>query len=210
MPDESVVLLRDAGGGDREWEPGFRTMLVWVGPTVVAEAVAARLRKDPRVLPLLPNGPASVIVEPADLFTLRSLRDTRRAADAPEPERDAPEPVRAAFIAAVLAETWGAAGQSEALLQQAPENAPTVDIPAELPALSPAAAAVLEILLELPSYRGLTGPKILDALSARNPPIHIDQSTLTTRVIPELKAYGIENQRRIGYRIPNDARHTRG
>jgi hypothetical protein len=50
-------------------------------------------------------------------------------------------------------------------------------------------------------------------LNNRNPPINFDQSTLTKRIIPELKAYGVKNRRGVGYYIDpslrrNDATST--
>lgn len=72
------------------------------------------------------------------------------------------------------------------------------------PALSEHAAAVYDVLIALPVHRALTGPKILNALKRRS--IYVEQSTLTSRIIPELKPYGIENAPRKGYRIRPDNR----
>lgn len=69
----------------------------------------------------------------------------------------------------------------------------------ELKPLSEKAAAVLELLKTAPEHRGMTGPKILEALDKKN--ILIDQSTLTKNIIPELKPYGVKNRPRIGYYI---------
>jgi len=72
--------------------------------------------------------------------------------------------------------------------------------------LSAKACAVLELLKALPAHRGMTGPEILDALMKRNPPMLCDQSTLTRRIIPKLKPYGVKNKRGAGYYIdPIDA-----
>jgi len=65
--------------------------------------------------------------------------------------------------------------------------------------LSEKASAVLELLKTLPEHRGMTGPKILETLDAKS--IHIDQSTLTKNIIPELQSYGVKNKPRIGYYI---------
>jgi len=73
-----------------------------------------------------------------------------------------------------------------------------------LPILSDAAAGVYEILIAQPFYQGMTGPQLLDALLARG--INIEQSTLTSRIIPELEPYGVENAPRKGYRIPENRR----
>jgi len=70
----------------------------------------------------------------------------------------------------------------------------------DLPVLSLKQAAVYEMLVEHPPYRGMTGPEIIDELQNRG--IFTDQSTLTSRIIPALCPYGIENAPRIGYRIP--------
>jgi len=75
------------------------------------------------------------------------------------------------------------------------------------PALSAHAAAVYEILLEQPTYRSMTGPELIKALENRN--IFTEQSTLTSRIVPELKPYGVENKPRIGYRIPEEKRPSR-
>jgi len=76
--------------------------------------------------------------------------------------------------------------------------------PADKPILSGAAAAAYEILLEQPPYRGLTGPELLLAMDERGCPT--DQSSLTSRIIPELRPYGVENVPRKGYRIPTGRR----
>jgi hypothetical protein len=72
---------------------------------------------------------------------------------------------------------------------------------ASLPPLTDKAAAVLELLKALPCDRGMTGPAILDALNNRQPPMNFDQSTLTARIIPELKPRGVKNRRGVGYYI---------
>lgn len=74
----------------------------------------------------------------------------------------------------------------------------------ELPLLSSVASAVYDILIKLPPHRGLPGPAILTALEESK--IFIEQSSLTSRIIPELKPYGIENVHRKGYRIPKSKR----
>lgn len=78
--------------------------------------------------------------------------------------------------------------------------------PNDRPALSENATAVYEILLALPTYQAMTGARLLDALHKRD--VYIEQSTLTSRIIPELKPYGIENCQRKGYRIPLSKRST--
>lgn len=65
--------------------------------------------------------------------------------------------------------------------------------------LSGNAAATYEILMALPSHCALTAPKLIDALGEQD--IHISESILTTRVIPELKDWGVRNKPRIGYHI---------
>ncbi len=70
--------------------------------------------------------------------------------------------------------------------------------------LSEKAAIALEILLELPPHRGLTGPKLLEALAARG--VASDQSTLTRWIVPALKPYGIAHKPKIGYFIPVNKR----
>jgi hypothetical protein len=70
------------------------------------------------------------------------------------------------------------------------------------PPLSPNAALVLDILKALPTGRALTGPKILDALAERTPPVYLDQGTLTSQIMPLLKEhYGVKNKPRIGYHV---------
>lgn len=68
------------------------------------------------------------------------------------------------------------------------------------------AAKVLEILQGLKEYEGLKGDAILDALATmatKEDPhgIIIDNSTLTGRIIPELRPYGVRNKRGVGYYI---------
>ena len=79
--------------------------------------------------------------------------------------------------------------------------------------LTDKAAAVLELLKALPADRGMKGPDILAALEERKPRMIFDQSTLTKRVIPQLKRYGVTNRRGVGYYIDpsmrrNDATST--
>lgn len=70
----------------------------------------------------------------------------------------------------------------------------------DLPPLTPSAAAVYEMLLSLPAHRAMMGPQILDKLSQEHT-IEIDQSTLTGRIIPALKPYGVEGVHKVGYRV---------
>jgi len=77
----------------------------------------------------------------------------------------------------------------------------------DLPILSEAAACVYEILLAQPPHRGLTGPELLKKMDAKE--CCIDQSSLTGRIIPALKPYGVENAPRKGYRIPASKRPNR-
>jgi hypothetical protein len=63
--------------------------------------------------------------------------------------------------------------------------------------LTSAAACAYEILLALPPYRGLTGPELLAEMDRKG--ANIDQSTLTKRIIPQLKQLGLQNRRRVGY-----------
>lgn len=92
------------------------------------------------------------------------------------------------------------AGPTDTIVEPRDDDKPATHPSSDLPVLSPAAAAVYEILLEVPPHRGMTGPKLLDALEKRG--VYTEQSTLTSRIIPELKAYGVEGVPRKGYRIP--------
>jgi len=99
----------------------------------------------------------------------------------------------------LLAELQGIAAMSAA---RSPANGSRrrVGGEGEKPPLTEKAAAVLKLLRDLPAERGLTGPRILDELSAQTPPIQLDQSTLTTHILPVLKKhYGVKNTRRVGY-----------
>ncbi|MEX2216530.1 MAG: hypothetical protein WD768_20625 [Phycisphaeraceae bacterium] len=80
-------------------------------------------------------------------------------------------------------------------------------VAADLPMLSQRAATVYELLLSVPAHRGLTGKQIIEALRERD--IYIEQSTLTTHILPQLKPYGLEGKRRVGYRIPQSRRPQR-
>jgi hypothetical protein len=73
-----------------------------------------------------------------------------------------------------------------------------------LPPLSDNAATAYEILLELPLYRALTAPRMIEKLREKG--VHISQSDFTSRIVPELKAYGIDNAPRKGYFIPTSRR----
>jgi hypothetical protein len=74
------------------------------------------------------------------------------------------------------------------------------------PILSCPAAVAYEILLELPPYCGLICTELLAEMDKRNEPTQ--QSSLTGRIIPELKPYGVENVPRKGYRIPASKRSS--
>lgn len=68
--------------------------------------------------------------------------------------------------------------------------------------LSPNAAAVYSILLDLEPHRALTGEELLKRLSSRKDnPLFLDIGTLSSRHLPELYPYGLTNQPRIGYSI---------
>jgi len=71
---------------------------------------------------------------------------------------------------------------------------------ANKPPLTERAAIVLDILKALPSGRAMMLPAILDALAERDPPIHLDQGTLTGKIMPVLKEhYDVDNKPRVGY-----------
>ena len=70
-----------------------------------------------------------------------------------------------------------------------------------LPTLSKKAAVALEILRNLPPEQALTGPRLIDALSDHDDGVDTDQATLTGRIIPALRPYGVENIPRLGYRV---------
>ena len=67
--------------------------------------------------------------------------------------------------------------------------------------LSANAAAVYELLKDLPEHRAMKGREILKAFENQKPPKFIDQSTLTKNIIPELRPYGVINKRGAGYYI---------
>jgi uncharacterized protein YcaQ len=74
----------------------------------------------------------------------------------------------------------------------------------EKPVLSEAASVAYEIILELPLHRALTGTNLLKMMDKHDCPT--DQSSLTSRIIPELKLYGVVNTPRKGYHIPASKR----
>lgn len=75
------------------------------------------------------------------------------------------------------------------------------------PILSIHASAIYKLLLSQPTHAGMTGAMILTVLSKDG--IIIDPGSLTSRYLPELKPYGLENKKRIGYRIPESRRPPR-
>ena len=77
----------------------------------------------------------------------------------------------------------------------------------DLEPLTSTAAAVYEILLDLPPHRGMTGAEIISELWSKKQ-LNIQQSALTNRIIPELRPYGVENFPRKGYRITPGRRPT--
>jgi hypothetical protein len=63
------------------------------------------------------------------------------------------------------------------------------------PPLTPDERAVLDLIRGLPDGEGITGKKIIAALRGR-----VDQSTLTSRIIPRLKRWwDVDNRRGVGY-----------
>jgi hypothetical protein len=74
-----------------------------------------------------------------------------------------------------------------------------------LPALSPVASAVYDILRDLPEHAAKTEPEILLALASKDARLRVD--SIRGRIKRELEPYGIENFPRIGYRIKADFRH---
>src|SRR5262249_45584287 len=63
------------------------------------------------------------------------------------------------------------------------------------PPITPDECAVLDLIQALPSGEGITGKKIVAALKGR-----VDQSTLTSRIIPKLKRWwDVDNRRGAGY-----------
>lgn len=72
------------------------------------------------------------------------------------------------------------------------------------PILSSRASMVYQTLLEQPEYKGITGPELITELGKKG--VNIELSELTSRYIPELKPYGVENTPRKGYRIPASKR----
>lgn len=77
---------------------------------------------------------------------------------------------------------------------------------AEIDRLKPSsdkAAAVYEFLLTVPAHRACTGRQIIETLDKAG--VIFEQSTLTTHLLPQLKAYGLESTG-AGYRIPADKR----
>lgn len=95
-------------------------------------------------------------------------------------------------------------------LKPAATAAPDPGAPAppavQLPPLSPKAAAVRKVLLGLPPDGAMPGPKLLRALGDQTPRVTLSESELTSRIVPELKPWGIENKPRVGYYIRQDAR----
>jgi hypothetical protein len=63
--------------------------------------------------------------------------------------------------------------------------------------VSEKAFQVLRLLRDLQPGQALTGRKICDALAEKN--VFVDESVLTTRIIPALRRYGVKNKPRIGY-----------
>jgi hypothetical protein len=62
--------------------------------------------------------------------------------------------------------------------------------------------AVLAIIKALPPGTGITGPKILEKLAQQQPAIYLEQSTLTSQIIPVLKKHhGVLNRQNVGYYV---------
>ncbi|CAG0956317.1 hypothetical protein PHYC_00484 [Phycisphaerales bacterium] len=65
--------------------------------------------------------------------------------------------------------------------------------------------AVLDYLKAIPSGEGRTGTKIIEALAALRKPIFMDNSTLTSAVMPRLKRnHNVRNRRGVGYYIESE------
>ncbi len=74
-----------------------------------------------------------------------------------------------------------------------------------LPPLTKRGRAVFSILQALGPDEGMKGSKIIATLSEGKPPDHLDQSTLTKAIIPELKPRGVKNKRGVGYYVERTA-----
>ena len=91
-------------------------------------------------------------------------------------------------------------GELACVLTYLPVATPPAETRRILPVLRKKAGKVYDLLRALEPHEALTGPQILAELAKMN--VFMDQTTLTSRIIPELKPYGIENAPRKGYRIP--------
>jgi|GEM_PF-4463803 len=80
-----------------------------------------------------------------------------------------------------------------------------IELPKDPPALSQNAQHVYEFLLSREPYEAVSIKMILDHLMSTYR-VNMDESTLRQRVMPELKAYGLEHRKRKGYRIPESRR----
>lgn len=87
--------------------------------------------------------------------------------------------------------------------RRAPTRESTQAPPAPLPPpLTEPEQAVLDVIRTQPPGQGITGIQIIDTLRMRNPPVKIEQSTLTRHFIPKLKqGYGVRNRRSAGYYV---------
>ena len=65
-------------------------------------------------------------------------------------------------------------------------------------------ALVYEKLIELPEYKAMTGPAILDWLARKGHDVSEDR--LNKEILPPLWPWGMKNKKKIGYYIPLSAR----
>lgn len=88
--------------------------------------------------------------------------------------------------------------------------------PVELPpALSPAAALIMDEIVSLPPYRGVTIERMSDLLfhagikraKADGSPRPWSDREIRKEIIPKLEKWGVVSTARIGYRLPASARN---
>lgn len=74
------------------------------------------------------------------------------------------------------------------------------DVSPQKPPLGPIASLIYEKLKSLPEHKAMTGPEIADWLNNEHE-INLDESTIRTNHLEQLKPYGLYNKKRIGYCI---------
>jgi len=82
--------------------------------------------------------------------------------------------------------------------------------PETRPPLSEAFGAALEILRALPEHRAMPAKELVAEIAKRDPPIHVSVKWIRDNIRRELKPYGLDERRNVGYFVRHAGPATDG